>query len=75
MVQGHLIYYAVPGNLHRVEAFKQQVKRHWAKALRRRSQKTRLSWARLDRLVSKWLPPVRNMHPYPEERFYAIHPR
>ena len=75
VVQGHLIYYAVPGNLHRVEAFKQQVKRHWAKALRRRSQKTRLSWARLDRLVSKWLPPVRNMHPYPEERFYAIHPR
>src|SRR5207244_3652129 len=45
VVQGHLAYYAVPGNLHRVEAFKQQVKRHWAKALRRRSQKTGLTWA------------------------------
>ena len=71
VVQGHLGYYAVPGNLHRVEAFKQQVKRLWARALRRRSQRTRLSWERLNRLERKWLPRIRNMHPYPEQRFLA----
>ena len=75
VVLGHFAYYAVPGNLHRMEAFKQQVKRHWAKALRRRSQRRRWTWERFDRLVDKWLPPVRNMHPYPEQRFYARHPR
>ena len=71
VVQGHLAYYAVPGNLRRVEAFRQQVKRHWAKALRRRSQKARLTWVRFDRLVDKWLPRARTRHPYPEARFHA----
>ncbi len=71
VVHGHLGYYAVPGNLHLVEAFKQQVKWLWFKALRRRSQRTRLTSARFQRLVNKWLPPVRNRHPYPEARFHA----
>jgi RNA-directed DNA polymerase len=71
VVQGHLDYYAVPGNLPRAEAFKQQAKRLWARALRRRSQRTRLTWERFERLKRKWLPRVRNMHPYPEQRFYA----
>jgi group II intron reverse transcriptase/maturase len=71
VVQGHLNYYAVPGNVQRVEAYKQQVKRNWLKALRRRSQRTRLTWVRAIRLVRRWLPPVRIRHPYPEARFYA----
>jgi group II intron reverse transcriptase/maturase len=75
VVQGHLAYYAVPGNLRCAEAFKQQVKRLWARALRRRSQRTRLTWDRFERLERKWLPRIRNMHPYPEQRFYARHPR
>ena len=43
--------------------------RHWFKALRRRSQKTSLTWARMDRLANRWLPPARVLHPYPEQRF------
>jgi hypothetical protein len=71
VVRGHLAYYAVPGNSRRIEAFRQQVKRYWAKALRRRSQKTRLTWTRFDRLVARWLPSARTVHPYPEARFHA----
>ena len=46
VVQGHLAYYAVPGNTDAVEAFRAQVARMWFTALRRRSQRTRLTWYR-----------------------------
>ncbi len=44
VVQGHLAYYAVPGNTDAVAAFRYQVTRHWYQALRRRSQRTRHTW-------------------------------
>jgi RNA-directed DNA polymerase len=69
VVRGHLAYYAVPGNIEAVTAFRTQATRHWFKALRRRSQRTRLNWTRMDRLATRWLPPARLMHPFPKVRF------
>ena len=74
VVTGHQAYYAVPGNYDAVHAFRTQVTRHWHHALRRRSQKTRLTWVRMNRLVARWLPPTRIVHPFPEQRFAASHP-
>ena len=72
VVQGHLNYYAVPGNIRAVAAFRDQVTRHWYHALRRRGQKPgRVTWALLSRLQAAWLPPARIMHPWPEQRFYV----
>jgi hypothetical protein len=71
VVRGHLAYYAVPGNTDAVAAFRTQVTRHWSKALRRRSQRTRINWARMHRLETRWLPPARIRHPFPEVRFDA----
>jgi RNA-directed DNA polymerase len=71
VVRGHLAYYAVPGNTDAVAAFRTQVTRQWFKALRRRSQRTRLNWARMDRLATRWLPPARVKHPFPIVRFNA----
>jgi group II intron reverse transcriptase/maturase len=71
VVQGHLVYYAVPGNSHAVKAFLTQVTRRWYKALRRRSHKTRLTWTRMNLLAKRWLPPARVRHPFPEVRFAA----
>jgi group II intron reverse transcriptase/maturase len=71
VVQGHLVYYAVPGNTDAVKAFRDEVTRHWYKTLRRRSQRTRLTWARMNQLAKRWLPPVRVRHPYPDVRFAA----
>lgn len=71
VVRGHLAYYAVPGNTDAVAAFRTQVTRHWYKALRRRSQRTRLNWTRMNRLATRWLPPARVMHPFPDVRFDA----
>jgi RNA-directed DNA polymerase len=76
VVRGHQAYYAVPGNYDAVHAFRTQVTRHWHQALRRRSQRARkLTWVRMNRLVTRWLPPTKIMHPFPEARFAATHPR
>jgi RNA-directed DNA polymerase len=75
VVRGHMNYYAVPGNLQAVAAFRDQVVRHWLKTLRRRGQKTRTDWARMHRITTRWLPPARVMHPFPQARFAATHPR
>jgi len=76
VVRGHMAYYAVPGNSQAVAAFRTQLTGRWHKALRRRSQKGRnLTWAQMNRIQKRWLPPARVTHPYPEVRFAATHPR
>lgn len=75
VVRGHQAYYGVPGNYEAVHAFRTQVTRHWHQALRRRSQRTRLTWVRMNRIVTRWLPPTRIVHPFPDVRFAATHPR
>jgi group II intron reverse transcriptase/maturase len=72
VVRGHLAYYAVPGNIDTVAAFRTQVTRLWFKALRRRSQRNRLNWTRMNRIANRWLPPARVKHPFPNVRFNAI---
>jgi RNA-directed DNA polymerase len=71
VVRGHLAYYAVPGNGRATWAFRGQAIWHWRRALRRRSQRTRLNWERMERLATRWLPPARVMHPWPDARFDA----
>ena len=71
VVRGHFAYYAVPGNIDTVAAFRTQATRHWYRALRRRSQRTRLNWERMRRLSTRWLPPARIQHPWPDARFDA----
>ena len=71
VVQGHMNHYAVPGNTDAIREFRTQVTRHWLKALRRRSQRTRITWTRMNRIVSRWLPKVRATHPFPDVRFAA----
>jgi len=75
VVQGYLNYYAVPGNIFSLAEFRTQINRYWLKALKRRSQRNKLNWDRFGKIVARWMPRVRTLHPYPEKRFYAIHPR
>ena len=71
VVQGWLNYHAVPGNMDRLNAFRSQVIRHWFRALRRRSQRRPMTWARYLRLVRRWIPSARILHPHPNVRFDA----
>jgi RNA-directed DNA polymerase len=75
LLQGYYNYYAVPGNLNTLGLFRNRVLRLWGKTLRRRSQKSRFTWARRVALAEQWLPRPQKLHPYPEVRFAASHPR
>jgi RNA-directed DNA polymerase len=52
VVRGHQAYYAVPGNTDAINGFRTQVVWHWCRALRRRSQRSRISWARMNRIAA-----------------------
>src|SRR5258708_5097079 len=71
VLRGHFNYYAVPGNIDLVTAFRDQVRWYWIQTLRRRSQRHRMTWERYSRIDKKWLPPARIVHPYPSARFAA----
>lgn len=73
VVRGCLNYHAVPGNLYRLGGMHSEICRAWRHALMRRSQRHRLPWSRFSRITKRFMPPIRNMHPYPKERFYASH--
>lgn len=73
VVRGFMNYYAVPGNIDSIAAFRTQVARLWLRALRRRSQRHCLPWSRFCRYVDHFLPRSRIVHPYPNARFYASH--
>jgi hypothetical protein len=75
VVQGYFNYHAVPGNLASLRSFRLQVIRRWMRALRRRSQKSRMTWPRLVAIADRWLPKPSILHPYPNLRFDATHPR
>ena len=68
VVAGHNRYYGVPANLRSLSAFRFHVGRAWYRTLRRRSQKTRLTWERMRRLMNLWLPRPALHHPYPSWR-------
>ena len=72
VLQGHYNYYAVPDNIEALNAFRKGIIRHWLRSLRRRSQRSRLTWERMGRLADRWLPQPRILHPWPEQRFAAI---
>jgi group II intron reverse transcriptase/maturase len=75
VVQGYFNYHAVPGNGASLECFRTQIIRLWYRALRRRSQQRRITWEQFTRRAVAWIPSVRILHPYPNVRFAAKHPR
>lgn len=75
VIRGYNAYYAVPTNSAALGAFRHHVRRLWMRTLRRRSQKDRFSWERMQRLADDWLPKPRILHPWPNIRFAVKHSR
>ena len=74
--RGWCQYYAVPGNYTRLRQFRDALKDMWLRILRRRSQRGRhLTWEKFAKLVERWLPTPKILHPYPTERFARQHLR
>ena len=68
---GHYRYYGLPGNSRKLNSFHFHLCRIWHNALLRRSQRHRLNWERMDRLIDRWLPRPRIYHPYPDLGLYV----
>jgi RNA-directed DNA polymerase len=64
-----MAYYAVPGNARAVRAFRDQALAQGAAAPQ---PETRINWPRMHRIATRWLPPAREMHPFPEARVTAL---
>ena len=75
VVRGHTAYYGVPGNIVAVDAFRSAAIKRWIRSLRRRSQRSRLNWERMNRLAVRWISAVHVVHPWPGHRLDATHPR
>ncbi|HEV2397955.1 MAG TPA: group II intron reverse transcriptase/maturase [Candidatus Sulfotelmatobacter sp.] len=75
VVRGYFNYHAVPGNMDSLNSFRAQVIWRWYRALRRRSQRHRMTWDRFWRLVDRWIPSAKILHPHPNVRFDAKYPR
>lgn len=71
VVQGWLNYHAVPLNMVRLQQFRDEIIKMWLARIRRRSQRSRWTWLRMQRLARKHLPTPRILHPYPNRRFAA----
>jgi RNA-directed DNA polymerase len=75
VIRGHFAYFAVPTNGRLLSAFRYHISIMWFQSLRRRSQRHRLTWERMCRLIERFLPSPRVLHPWPDQRFRVTHSR
>jgi group II intron reverse transcriptase/maturase len=75
VVAGWFAYHAVPTNSDTLVAFRRQVVDLWRRTLKRRSQRNRTTWTRIDAIADQWLPKPLILHPWPNQRFAVKHPR
>jgi RNA-directed DNA polymerase len=75
VIRGFFGYHAVPTNYAALGDFRAQVTWLWLRSLRRRSQKDGSLWERIAKLADDYLPKPRILHPWPNQRFAARHPR
>jgi len=71
VLRGWYAYHAIPGNMPALETFRRETIRNWLFALRRRSQRHRLTWERMGALADRCIPKPRILHPHPNDRFYG----
>ena len=72
VMNGFFNCFAVPIKSRVINAFYYHVKWYSCRALRRRSQASRLTWQRMKRLIDHSLPPERLRHPLPDARFSVM---
>ena len=75
VVSGYFGYHAVPTNTEAISAFRYHVINLWQRQLGRRSQRARVVWDRMNKLVDEFIPKARVRHPWPSVRFAVRHSR
>jgi RNA-directed DNA polymerase len=70
VLTGHYRYFGVPSNYKALAQFRYRVREIWHRALVRRSQRARWTYARRKRFDQRFqLPKPRIFHPWPQTRF------
>jgi RNA-directed DNA polymerase len=72
VVRGHCQYYGIAGNAWAIKRFREEVNRLWHRALGRRSQKGRVKRVRMQRLIDRFIPRARIVHPWPSVMFAVM---
>src|SRR5271167_3359237 len=72
VVRGHFRYYGVPMNQPALAIFRFRVGWLWQRKLSRRSQNGCVLWARMRRLITRWLPLPYVCPPYPLRRMGVV---
>jgi group II intron reverse transcriptase/maturase len=53
-LRGHYGYYGIPGNFEALDRFLQEVRRVWRKWLNRRSNRARVTWEHMEKLLERY---------------------
>jgi RNA-directed DNA polymerase len=72
IIEGHNRYYGVPNNQVALKVFRFIVAQMWWKTLRRRGNRRKLTWKKMEPIVDRWLPQPKLHHPYPLRRMGVI---
>jgi RNA-directed DNA polymerase len=72
VVRGYCQYHGITGNARAIRRFREVVSRLWHRALGRRSQKGEVRWERMQRLIERWIPRARIVHPWPSVTFAVM---
>jgi RNA-directed DNA polymerase len=72
VVRGYYQYHGIAGNAWVIRRFREEVNRLWHRALGRRSQKGEVTWERMQRLIERWIPRARIVHPWPSVTFAVM---
>lgn len=71
VLTGWYRYYAVPNIYCYLVKIRLRIGWLWYRALRKRSQRSTMTWKRMYRIIAIWLPRARILHPYPSARLRA----
>ena len=74
---GWLRYFAVPTSYRSLQIFVHHVRLLWFRQLRRRSNRSApfALMDQIDKLAETYFPVIRILHPWPDQRFRAVHTR
>ena len=72
VLTGHYRYYGVPRNYAALDLFRHRVRKLWQRAMSLRGQRGRISEARMNQFVERWIPVPRICQPYPSERLAVM---
>jgi hypothetical protein len=69
VIAGHVRCYGVPDNQASLGVFRRAIAGLWWRTLIRRSQRSRLTWHRMQHHIQRWLPPAHVCRLHPIMRF------